>query len=316
VKSQTKKSPAPNGNSGGATNGLRSRPHIATLTRKRNSYWLGAGGLLKKWLFMVECVLPDPRISATADRVMQALLHHCNPYTGQCNPSYSTIAKRLDIRRQSAIDAIDELEEHGYLKIYEQRAKAGDAASNHYEISATWKGQKIEDVIGHLVRNTYHPSTDFVPPGTDSEGISEENPRDRRGTSQSNKSNTTSTSSPGYPKNPGSISDTSNIYSLATATPDKAKATPEKPSPEEYAFEQGPVRLTRQEYAKWSGYYPHLNLSVELVTIADSQWLRDAGKDWRQALVNHLCKREREQMIKDMIRAENGPDPRFCMAGI
>src|SRR6516165_2527029 len=81
---------------GASTNDLRGskiKPDVATIPPERNRHWCGKGSLLRKWLFQIYVIEPDPHLSPTAKRVMFNLLHHSNPKTGQCNPGFSEIAQ-------------------------------------------------------------------------------------------------------------------------------------------------------------------------------------------------------------------------------
>jgi|GEM_PF-5780923 len=76
-----------------------------------------------KWL-MVKAIAADPTLSPAAARIAIALLvtFH-NIKTGLCNPSYSSVAKAAGTtRRGTAIEAVKQLEEAGWLTV-ERKAK-------------------------------------------------------------------------------------------------------------------------------------------------------------------------------------------------
>lgn len=70
-------------------------------------------------------------------------------------------------------------------------------------------------------------------------------------------------------------------------------ATPTKPE-KSYAFEDGVIRLTDADFAKWKQIYPSINLAMELASL--SEWatsLKAEGRDWFHAVKAALAKKER-----------------------
>jgi hypothetical protein len=73
-------------------------------------------------------LMADDGLSAAAKCVATVLLlQFRNHQTGQCNPSFSTIADRVGRKRRAVIDAINELKSRGWLK---WEGTAGGASTN------------------------------------------------------------------------------------------------------------------------------------------------------------------------------------------
>jgi DNA-binding transcriptional MocR family regulator len=67
-------------------------------------------------------------------RVWLRLLHHRNRKTGQCNPTYPTLAKETDLCRDSVIVAIKHLEAFGLVSIRQDRDRSGKLR-NQYDLA-------------------------------------------------------------------------------------------------------------------------------------------------------------------------------------
>ncbi|NNM75039.1 hypothetical protein [Enterovirga aerilata] len=67
------------------------------------------------------------------------------------------------------------------------------------------------------------------------------------------------------------------------------------PDPDRYAFEAGPIRLSRRDLDRWRDAYPNLSLEAELLGL--SQWAGEPAqkKRWFHAVQGALAKRNREQ---------------------
>jgi hypothetical protein len=77
--------------------------------------------------------LADTSLSATAKVALVRLLWHLNGKTGQCNPSYSTIARGIGRSRKQAMQGALELEEHGWIKIIRAEDAGRGLPSNPFE---------------------------------------------------------------------------------------------------------------------------------------------------------------------------------------
>ena len=72
--------------------------------------------LLEKWK-MLRVISADPNVAPAGVEVALCLLHHLNTKTGQCNPSYSTIAEWTGLNRDTVIKGVQSLEASGLLKV-------------------------------------------------------------------------------------------------------------------------------------------------------------------------------------------------------
>lgn len=95
------------------------------------------GTLLDDWqAVLTVCAMPD--LSDAAKLVFIRLVDHRNARTGQCNPSYPTLAHGTGKSRRRVITAIGELEQAGLLTV--NRSTGGDPnaargyVSNSYRI--------------------------------------------------------------------------------------------------------------------------------------------------------------------------------------
>lgn len=75
-----------------------------------------SANLLEKWK-MSKVVSADPTVTPAGVEVALCLLHHHNTKTGQCNPSYSTIAEWTGLNRDTVIKGVQSLEASGLLKV-------------------------------------------------------------------------------------------------------------------------------------------------------------------------------------------------------
>jgi biotin operon repressor len=71
--------------------------------------------------------------------LMLALHHHDK--TGECFPSYETIAKACGFSRRSVIDLVSDLETNGLL-VRQKRRDGGHQGSNHYVLFGRPSGKK------------------------------------------------------------------------------------------------------------------------------------------------------------------------------
>jgi len=66
-----------------------------------------------------------------------------------------------------------------------------------------------------------------------------------------------------------------------------------------YAFEQGVIRLSPKDFAKWQKAYPNLDLAAELIPMA--QWAGEQ-RDWFFAVSGALAKKNREEKRRREMR--------------
>jgi len=72
---------------------------------------------------MLWAIVGDRCLSSTAKIVATALLlKFRNSETGQCNPSYQTVAEVIGMSRDTVMDAVKELKAAGYLVVHGGRA--------------------------------------------------------------------------------------------------------------------------------------------------------------------------------------------------
>jgi hypothetical protein len=79
--------------------------------------------LLEKWM-MAATISADRRIKPAGAEVALCYLHHHNNNTGQCNPSYATVARWTGLSRATVIKSCADLEAAGYFRI--EREELGD----------------------------------------------------------------------------------------------------------------------------------------------------------------------------------------------
>jgi len=78
-------------------------------------------------------LMADDGLSAAAKCVaIVLLLQFLNHRTGQCNPSFATVADRVGRKRRAVIDAINELKGRGWLK-WEGTAGGSSLNTNNFE---------------------------------------------------------------------------------------------------------------------------------------------------------------------------------------
>ncbi|MGE8127863.1 helix-turn-helix domain-containing protein [Methylobacterium sp. NPDC080182] len=87
---------------------------------------MAAVTLLQKWQ-LLQAILADADLSATAKLVAARLLYHHSAQTGRCSPSYQTIADGVALKRRSVIYAVQELEAGSWVSL--ARVKGGDPAA-------------------------------------------------------------------------------------------------------------------------------------------------------------------------------------------
>ncbi len=69
-----------------------------------------------KW-DLVQRLITDPALSPTAKIVGARLLHHLNGESGQCNPSYQTLADGTGLTKRRVMSAVRELEAAAWITV-------------------------------------------------------------------------------------------------------------------------------------------------------------------------------------------------------
>lgn len=87
---------------------------------------MAAVTLLQKWQ-LLQAIIADADLSATAKLVAARLLYHHSSQTGRCSPSYQTVADGIALQRRAVIRAVQDLEVRGWLSV--NRVKGGDPAA-------------------------------------------------------------------------------------------------------------------------------------------------------------------------------------------
>ncbi|MGU3665764.1 helix-turn-helix domain-containing protein [Methylobacterium sp. A49B] len=87
---------------------------------------MAAVTLLQKWQ-LLQAILVDAELPATAKLVAARLLYHHSSQTGRCSPSYQTVADGIALQRRAVIRAVQDLEARGWLIV--SRVKGGDPAA-------------------------------------------------------------------------------------------------------------------------------------------------------------------------------------------
>lgn len=75
---------------------------------------MGAVGLIDKWR-LLQASLCDPDLSPAAKVVMGRLLFHLNVGSDQCTPSFETLARGAGMARRTAVRAVRELRDSGWV---------------------------------------------------------------------------------------------------------------------------------------------------------------------------------------------------------
>jgi hypothetical protein len=109
-----------------------------------------------------------------------------------------------------------------------------------------------------------------------------------------------------------------NVSSTVSETPPETEADTEQKeedaacaaSTAKYAFEEGVIRLTPKDFAKWKKAFEHIDLAAELIALAP--WAA-SQREWFHAVSGALAKRNREQKTKTF---QPKIPPRSGMEGI
>lgn len=88
-------------------------------------------------------IMADPAVGAPAKCVATVLLlQFRNHQTGVCNPSFTTIGKRIGRSRRPVIDAINELKAAGWIK-WEGTSGGGSSNTNNFEFLLKQTGAEV-----------------------------------------------------------------------------------------------------------------------------------------------------------------------------
>lgn len=119
--------------------------------------------LLTKWNLLQACMCA-PNLSQTAKLAFGRLLGHHNTETGQCNPSYATLAKGIGVSRRTAIDAVDALEADGWIKIQRGGGDTKGTAEGHTSNSFSFNWSRAPSA-----KNRTREVQEIAPPSADND---------------------------------------------------------------------------------------------------------------------------------------------------
>lgn len=121
--------------------------------------------LLRKWQ-LLQAIIADPGLSLVAKVIASRILDHHNSLTGQCSPSYETLARGAGLERRSAIRAVKELEVAGWLRVQRVTGGAPEAAkgfvTNEFVLDFSRPDRGSPPVSGETLPPGDQPDT---PPG-------------------------------------------------------------------------------------------------------------------------------------------------------
>ena len=120
-------------------------------------------------------------IGVYAFAVYSAIKMHVNQATGDCFPSYATIARMTGIHRSTVIECAKTLRAHNLLSPHWRYKEDGSHASNQYDFQGTQKevpSEKLEDGV-----KTEQGGRPEPPPDTSCRPVRLEPPRGRGSTS-------------------------------------------------------------------------------------------------------------------------------------
>lgn len=122
-----------------------------------------AGTLLLKWQ-MLQAIVCDPSLSAAAKAVAARLLHHHNTLTGQCSPSYDTLAQAIGAARSTVIKAVSDLQAGGWVSVERVKVPGRTGAQAHVSNRYSFALDRITEDHGGSPKSEPPPSPDFIPP--------------------------------------------------------------------------------------------------------------------------------------------------------
>lgn len=100
-------------------------PKIIELAEERAKY---------AWRPMIPPELLDPEIGPIAIAVYSVLALHVDDQTGECFPSYQTIADRIGVSRMSVVRALKKLAAKGFIEVGHRSTDDGAQSSNLYRL--------------------------------------------------------------------------------------------------------------------------------------------------------------------------------------
>lgn len=139
---------------------------------------MAAVTLLQKWQ-LLQAILADAELSATAKLVAARLLYHHSTQSGRCSPSYQTVADGIALQRRAVIRAVQDLEARGWLAV--NRVKGGDPAAaqgfvtNGFRINFD-RSNEAPPVHGETLPPVSHEALPPSAPGDTPPGVSSDTP--------------------------------------------------------------------------------------------------------------------------------------------
>jgi hypothetical protein len=93
---------------------------------------MNPSSLLERWQ-LVQAIISDPGLSASAKTVAVALLGFVNSRSGECYPALETIMAHSQVSKATAVRATKALESQGWVRI--ERDPGGDRETNRYHFA-------------------------------------------------------------------------------------------------------------------------------------------------------------------------------------
>ncbi|MGA8650412.1 MAG: helix-turn-helix domain-containing protein [Xanthobacteraceae bacterium] len=82
---------------------------------------------------LIQAINADPELSASAVVVAVALMRFVNSKTGECYPTFESIAERCHVSKRTVATAVQDLERRGWVVI--ERDYGGDREANRYHFA-------------------------------------------------------------------------------------------------------------------------------------------------------------------------------------
>lgn len=117
----------------------------------------------KNWFYSYNIIFEYP-ISEHA-KIVYLYLCRCSDEEGQSFPSYKTIAEKCSISKRTAMRAVKELQEVGFLSSEKRADEKGVMSSNLYVI---YDSPELEDESTLVTESHYPSDTESLPPVTES----------------------------------------------------------------------------------------------------------------------------------------------------
>jgi hypothetical protein len=122
---------------------------------------MNAVSLLDKWQ-MMQAILADRALSATAKNVAARLLHHLNTKNSRCSPSYETLARGIGLVRRRAMAGVQELEKAGWISVERtthEKSKGAERGLPSNNFAFDWDRCKEADPSAENDTTLVHDST-------------------------------------------------------------------------------------------------------------------------------------------------------------